>query len=215
MSVRVSLFFVLLVLLAACAAPPAQVDRPPAPHRVLAYNCEPVDPVAAFYADHVRLFLPGDNLRLPQQTSASGARYGDGRTTFWTKGESAILESRAAGRLNCRVDSMRSIWEAARLRGIHFRAVGNEPGWYLEIGPEQSLLNLDYGQREIPFATPSAENDVIPGSTSYRATIDDRPLTILLEPRRCNDTMIERSYETTVTVSYGDEIYRGCGQTLH
>ena len=38
------------------------------------------------------LYLPDGPLTLPQGISASGARYTDGSTTFWNKGDDAHLE---------------------------------------------------------------------------------------------------------------------------
>ena len=34
----------------------------------------------------------GRDLRLPHVISGSGARYSDGKTTFWNKGRSALVE---------------------------------------------------------------------------------------------------------------------------
>ncbi len=38
------------------------------------------------------LYLPEGPLELPQAVSASGARYTDGKTTFWIKGENVCME---------------------------------------------------------------------------------------------------------------------------
>ncbi len=35
--------------------------------------------------------------------------------------------------LDCTYDRRASIWEHAKLSGVDFRAVGNEPGWVLEV----------------------------------------------------------------------------------
>jgi len=47
---------------------------------------------ARFEAEAAVLTLPDRELRLPQVVSGSGARYSDGKTTFWIKGDSASLE---------------------------------------------------------------------------------------------------------------------------
>ena len=36
--------------------------------------------------------LPDGTLELPQVEAASGARYSDGTTTFWTKGDEAFVQ---------------------------------------------------------------------------------------------------------------------------
>jgi putative lipoprotein len=38
------------------------------------------------------LYLPSGPLKLPQVISGSGARYSDGETTFWIKGDDAYME---------------------------------------------------------------------------------------------------------------------------
>lgn len=43
-------------------------------------------------ADSVLLIMAEKTLRLTQVPAASGAKYSDGRTVFWSKGEEAFLE---------------------------------------------------------------------------------------------------------------------------
>lgn len=40
----------------------------------------------------VNVRFSGRDLRLPHVISGSGARYGDGKTTFWNKGDSVLME---------------------------------------------------------------------------------------------------------------------------
>jgi membrane-bound inhibitor of C-type lysozyme len=40
----------------------------------------------------VTMRFPGRELRLPHVISGSGARYSDGKTTFWNKGRSVFME---------------------------------------------------------------------------------------------------------------------------
>ena len=40
----------------------------------------------------VSVHFAGRDLRLPHVISGSGARYSDGKTTFWNKGNSALME---------------------------------------------------------------------------------------------------------------------------
>lgn len=50
--------------------------------------------LATFYPDDdlVRLQVNGHQYELPRQISASGARYGAGKTVFWNKGREALLQ---------------------------------------------------------------------------------------------------------------------------
>jgi putative lipoprotein len=52
--------------------------------------------------DSVVLDVGGERFRLPHVPSASGAKYSDGASTFWTKGEEAFLEMPGATYANCR-----------------------------------------------------------------------------------------------------------------
>ena len=47
----------------------------------------------------------------------------------------------------------RDVWHAAKLRGVAFRAIGQEPGWLLEMSTgDKILLVTDYGQTRIEYA---------------------------------------------------------------
>ncbi|HEX7072166.1 MAG TPA: hypothetical protein VF190_15240, partial [Rhodothermales bacterium] len=61
------------------------------------------------------------------------------------------------------------VWDEARARGVDFRAVGQEPGWLLEIADGDSLRFLyDYGTSEVAAAVRTAQ--VAPGDARvYRA----------------------------------------------
>ena len=42
--------------------------------------------------DQVSFIMDGNQLTLPHVVSASGARYSDGKYTFWSKGNTAFVE---------------------------------------------------------------------------------------------------------------------------
>jgi membrane-bound inhibitor of C-type lysozyme len=50
--------------------------------------------IASFEPKHqfVRVRFADRDLRLPHVISGSGARYSDGKTTFWNKGDSVLME---------------------------------------------------------------------------------------------------------------------------
>lgn len=90
-----------LVALAGCAGGAA--DTTPA----LAYACEDGRTlIAAYPTPGTATVVIGDETHeLRAEAAASGARFGDGRTTFWSRGTEATLESRESGALTrCRVD---------------------------------------------------------------------------------------------------------------
>jgi membrane-bound inhibitor of C-type lysozyme len=73
----------------------AQAEAPAASvtSRVFVYQCVDNTSFEARYQPQgVELMLEGRRLTLPQVRSASGARYSDGETTLFTKGDAAFLE---------------------------------------------------------------------------------------------------------------------------
>ena len=107
----------------------------------------------------------------------------------------------------------RDPWLEATGRGIDFRAVGQEPGWYLEIDNERSMhLAYDYAERTAttPVPAPVVKGDEI----SYTAVTDAHRLAVLIEPRPCSDTMSGQRFPRTVTVTIDGQTLRGCGRSL-
>ncbi len=162
------------------------------------------------------LFLPSGTISLPHVEAASGAKYSDGSFTFWTKGESAMLEGGNQPRTECKNDRAEAIWEDAKLRGADFRATGNEPGWHLEISREYGLLLVTaYGNERYAFAPTEPSSDSASGKTTYQAKQAGHELKVMLEARRCADTMSGAQFETTVTVMIDGKQLNGCGKALH
>ncbi|MBO9541192.1 MliC family protein [bacterium] len=57
------------------------------------FRCAGTSSVSVHYEPEVAVLRLSDReVRLPQVVSGSGARYSDGKTTFWTKGDTARLE---------------------------------------------------------------------------------------------------------------------------
>ena len=104
-------------------------------------------------------------------------------------------------------------WEAARTRGIEFRALGQEPGWYLEIDEGTSMrLVYDYGERE---ATTPVPPPIVEGRTTiYEARTGAHRLRVEIEDRRCSDVMSGAAFPRTVTVTIDGSTYTGCGREL-
>jgi uncharacterized membrane protein len=104
------------------------------------------------------------------------------------------------------------VWHAAKLRGVAFRAIGQEPGWLLEItNGEEILLVTDYGQnrKSLPYVEPredkAARKTIFP--------VDDN-ISVLIEGKSCTDVMSGEAFEVTVTVTLGEKTLHGCGRAL-
>jgi membrane-bound inhibitor of C-type lysozyme/uncharacterized membrane protein len=210
--VRLAVGLAALALTTACGA------REEAVGRAFAYQCEDGRYVVAHYrdpTDEIWLFLPGETVRLPHVPEASGAKYSDGATTFWSKDREATLEEGDGGPVGCVEDRRRSIIEDAKLRGMDYWATGNEPGWTLEIGPETTVLVTNYGQDRYELPTPEPAVDPENRRTTYTGRADGREIVIRISGESCSDSMSGESFESTVVVLLGDHVLMGCGTALH
>jgi len=152
--------------------------------------------------------------RLDQTISASGARYADSVMVFWTKGSTATLERQGAPVVQCEERRADSLREDARARGVVYRALGNEPGWILEIGPASKLSwTTNFGQDRYDFeqAQATAMSD---GTSVYTAQKDAVALKATVKAERCVDDG-DVEFDHVVTVESGGQTYRGCGTRLN
>jgi uncharacterized membrane protein/membrane-bound inhibitor of C-type lysozyme len=212
-----------LVAVAGCAS--ERAEEAPASHApageprarvTMVYECDAgFTFVATVRNDTAWVFLPSVTVSLPHVPSASGARYSDGTTTLWTKGEEAVLDAPADSIRGCVNNRARAIWEHAKLGGVDFRAVGNEPGWHMELSHDSILLVTDYGEHRYAFPTPVVEASPAERRSAYRSSLNGHHLEVLLEARECRDIMSGEAFETTVTVTVDGRILRGCGRALH
>ena len=152
--------------------------------------------------------------RLDQTVSASGARYADSVVVFWTKGGTATLERQGAPPVQCEERRADSLREDARARGVVYRALGNEPGWVLEVGPAGRLSwTTNFGQDRFDFD--QAEVATGPdGATVYTARQGDVSIRASIKAGRCVDDG-DVEFDHVVTVESGGQTLRGCGTRLN
>lgn len=175
-----------------------------------------IDDVPA--VDHIRLRFSGQSLTLPAAIAASGARYADDQgNVFWNKGDEATLSLAGQEDRECTATTDISPWEAAAARGVHFRAIGQEPGWLAELDapPQSSLrLQLDYGQAlvEVPNAEALPGAD---GATRYTGqTLQDVEVELRVSERPCEDAMSGERFAYTAELEVDGRQYAGCGAYL-
>ena len=87
--------------------------------------------------------------------------------------------------------------------------------FYVASQEIQILFVADYGQRRYEFTASPPITDQTARTTVYKAQNNQQQLIIILEGRRCADTMSGQQFETTATVTINDKEYRGCGKALH
>jgi heat shock protein HslJ len=86
-----------------------------------------------------------------------------------------------------------------------YEALGNEPGWHLNIHDGRIDYVGDYGETKISVARPEPRP-----SFNGRRYVTDR-LTVDVTYVRCNDAMSGFGYEHQVMVIADGKTYRGCG----
>lgn len=189
---------------------PATTDSPTA-----RWRCEVLLVTSRFPEGEVELSFSGRKLTLPQVRSGSGIRYADdGGNEFRSKGESARLTLAGEPPRDCTITTHASPWGKARERGVAFRAVGNEPGWWVEVdhGDSPALRALlDYGERNI-VVTQTQGISSTPGFGGRTADGTDAVLRIRREP--CSDDMSGEALEAHAELTVGDKTYEGCGAWL-
>lgn len=151
--------------------------------------------------------------RLDQTLSASGARYADAVAVFWTKGSSATLERQGLPAVQCSERRAASLMEDARARGIRIRALGNEPGWVLEVGPAGRLSwTTNYGELRYDFD--QAQRAGVDGTATYVAQQGTNSIKATVKTERCLDEG-DVEYDLAATVEFEGQTYRGCGTRLN
>lgn len=175
--------------------------------------------LTAYFTDGaVRLvFSDGQEVVLGQAVSASGARYTDGRTLFWNKGDEALLEWQGRTYETRVATPDIDVWERARAADVDFRGVGSEPGWLVEIRSGDSMhLLLDYGTTVL--ITPLSEFGIHYGTNmrTYSSAPPVSPfhITVRIEERVCHDAMSGEGFTSSVTLELPDAVYEGCGRDL-
>ena len=203
------------------APPPPQLEQAESlgaqKLKTFAYNCLINGYVVADFRqsdDSMWLFLPRETLLLPRERTASGARYSNGDISFWSKGTEALLED-TEGQDHCVEDRRASILEDAKLRGVDYRATGNEPGWVLEITGNAVMFSTNYGQDTYNFVSAGHAFDQDSRIASYNSVSTEPAISARIIGKTCSDDMSGERFETQAEVELNGSIYRGCGQGLH
>ena len=104
-------------------------------------------------------------------------------------------------------------FELARDRD--FRAIGQEPGWQLEIRKAAEMrFTYDYGKSTAVTPATKAQVNSSTGTRTYHAVTEGNDLRVDIVPVRCTDAMSGRPFPATVSVTLNGRSFRGCGEEL-
>jgi putative lipoprotein len=222
LSTRRSATFMFLTLTGACSPAPAPDATPPAaePPPVLGtadrtvYRC--ADGYAFTVIPHERgvsLMLPERTVELPPAPDLSGTRFEGEGIVFESRGDEARLETPSATRTGCVGQPADGPWEAARLRGVDYRAVGQEPGWTLEIEEGVEIrFETDYGETRATAPAPAPQVDGT--RRTYRARTAAHEIVVQIDRTPCQDIMSGEPFPTTAAVWLDGREHLGCGREL-
>lgn len=109
--------------------------------------------------------------------------------------------------------SINNVWHQAKLRGVAFRAIGQEPGWLLEItNGEEILLVTDYGQKRNRY--PYVEPVVYQEERRTQYVLESYGVTVEIRGEHCTDVMSGEEFEVSVSIIMTDRRLEGCGRAL-
>ena len=195
---------------ATSATPPADPDETPArgavlpldPQPPVQFRCGEQTVTLRHFGELSTLEAAGRTYTLHPVRTASGAKWvsvDDERTLIWVKGDAAMLEVAGVAQPECRLVSEPPL----------FRAVGNEPGWRLDVRADGLSLLLDYGDTHVFAPSPLVIDGA--GMRSYEAVSAGGPLTAMVFARYCADSMSGMPHPQTVEVRWQDRVLKGCG----
>jgi len=161
----------------------------------------------------MQIAFSGRTLALPHVESLTGARYADAAgNEFMRQADAAKLILAGDEGRDCTRSDRVSPWIEAASRGIAFRAIGNEPGWSVEVEKGESPAlhaTLDYGDRGLVVARARPAGLGFTGKAA-----DGTAVTLEIQRTRCQDGMSGEAFEATARLVAGDKTYRGCGAFL-
>jgi heat shock protein HslJ len=93
---------------------------------------------------------------------------------------------------------------------LPFRAIGQEPGWVLELDEHQVRFEGNYGGLGVPAPVAEIVHNTESGVDTY--TIDAGELAVVIRKTPCTDVMSGEQFTHTVTVRFDGRELQGCGR---
>ncbi|GAA4899222.1 hypothetical protein GCM10023333_36000 [Ferrimonas pelagia] len=176
-------------------------------------ECEAARFIARIEGQEAWLFLPSATYKLTGTEAASGSKFQNDELVFWLKGDEGQLTGALGDPTGCHNNRALAQWEHAKLSGVDFRGIGQEPPWTLEIAGEQMRLWWGYERSSIEVTV----NKVVQFSqrTLYHITASGEPWSVELYPGPCADSMSGEQFDTKIMLDTGKRKYLGCGSALH
>ena len=222
--IRDGFLLLTVYLLSGCASSPpppyiiSAADYPvvQTPAKTYVYDCSGGQSFTV-RIEHARamLTLAGQTMSLPRLPSDDGMKFSDASVTLRIKGDDVSLDLGGKVYRGCQEKQAKTPGSVTKSRGVDFKAVGNEPGWSLEIDNDGSILFINnYGKDQYVFATPKPTVVRETGTTLYLVQDAEHTMTVILRDQPCHDDMSGEPSNTTVTLVFDGRRFRGCGKAL-
>ncbi len=131
-------------------------------------------------------------------------------------GQTAEITIKGKKMTGCRNNPRAAVWEGAKLRGVSYRAIGQEPPWVLEIDRDDGfLLVTQYGEKKQQFPYVEPVTDVTQRTSRYTSEANGESITITIHGGQCEDSMSGEEFSSEVEISWREQTLRGCGRALH
>jgi uncharacterized membrane protein len=140
-----------------------------------------------------------------------GAYAGDG-VELAVEGGEATLRVEGSAPIACRHGERATSIERAAAEGALVWAVGNEPGWLLELYPNRIEFVGDYGETRYEGTIDEVVDEG--GARHYHSLEGGRETVVRVTRGLCHDGMSGAAFGAEVVVERGGEAYRGCGVFL-
>lgn len=185
--------------------------------RVLAYQCETsgLRFTAAEKTDALYLFLDDQGARLTPVMGEEGYQWEKGEVRFEIFSETHVGVTLKGKEHVCEVDRYQTLWEAAKLSGVNYRGVGHEPEWILEVSEGLSFARILSPLSRLSLSGPIKIEPVEDTPVSILTFTRYPDVSIELSGYRCQDTMDDRVYDSSIEIRMDGQVYRGCGRALH
>jgi hypothetical protein len=220
--IRREIFLVSLLALGAVTSC-ATAQRDSISSSTYSYRCEGEDQgiVVMVKGDRGHLFSKQASQSIQRQ-SGSSAFAGDDvyylpdQPPGIASGQTADITIKGKIMVNCKNNPRAAAWEGAKLRGVSYRAIGQEPPWLLEIDHETGfLLVTGYGEKKQQFPYVEPVTDPAQRTSSYTSGANGEGIAITIQGRDCRDSMSGEVFSSQVEINWREQTLRGCGKALH
>lgn len=184
--------------------------------KTFVYDCENSFSLVARldHPERLWVFFPQKTQQLDRVQSASGEKYAHGDNWLWFKGGDLMVNFNDALYKRCENQPQKAVWEHAKLSGVSYRAIGNEPGWVLEITQGEQLVYIgDYGATQLNFAF--QQPSVNGAQTRYIGQHNNQNIEVTISPTHCVDSMSGQAFSTSVNLVVNGKTLSGCGKALY